>query len=183
MDALGTQMPEFKVEDTNGDTHSNYPVHPRGTLVMFLSNHCPFVIHLKSHLAALTQRYATQINIYGIMSNDIEKYPADGPNLMAEDARKFGYCFPYLFDETQQIAKGFKAACTPDFFLYDGHGKLVYRGQYDASRPGNGIPVTGTDLDAALAALVQQREINTNQAPSLGCNIKWRPGNEPDYFS
>ena len=183
MDALGTQMPEFKLEAPDGSSLSNYPMHEVGTLVMFLSNHCPFVIHLKTHLAKLTQKYGSEISIYGIMSNDVDAYPDDAPHLMQKDAEIHGYAFPYLFDPTQEVAKAFRAACTPDFFLYNGTGKLVYRGQYDSSRPGNEVPVTGSDLEKALVALISNEDVDNQQRPSLGCNIKWQPGNAPDYFS
>ncbi len=178
---LGTAMPIFQLPDPDGQTLSNDMKTQGGTLVMFLSNHCPFVIHLKPQLAALARRYHGQINIFGIMSNDTEAYPADAPDKMGEDSKSFEYVFPYLVDASQSVAHSFQAACTPDFFLFDAHGALFYRGQFDGSRPGNNIPVTGENLNEAIEALLGAERPPSTQHPSLGCNIKWKPGNEPTY--
>jgi peroxiredoxin len=179
---LGTPMPTFELPDTDGHRISNGDVRRNGTLVMFLSNHCPFVIHLKPQLAALTRRYHDTIDVFGIMSNDTDAYPADAPDRMREDAQSFDYAFPYLFDSNQSVAQAFQAACTPDFFLFDSSGALFYRGQFDGSRPGNNIDVTGQDLSEAIDALLAEKPSPEHQKPSLGCNIKWKPGNAPDYF-
>jgi thiol-disulfide isomerase/thioredoxin len=142
-----------------------------GTLVLFICNHCPFVKHMKDELIARGREYQEKgISVIAISSNDVETYPADAPDLMTKE----GYPFPYLYDETQEVAKAYRAACTPDFFLFDGSLSLVYRGQLDDSRPDNGIPVTGSDLRGALNALIAGAAIPTDQKPSLGCNIKWK---------
>ena len=182
MQPLGRSIHIFDLPDQDGQRVTNKNIDKRGTLVMFLSSHCPFVILLKAHLADLTRAYKDEISIYGIMSNDVEKYPDDGLGGMQQDRTTFGYTFPYLLDETQTVAKAFEAACTPDFFLYDGQGKLFYRGQYDGARPGNGVDVTGEDLRNALDTLLGGRPSPEPQQPSLGCNIKWREGNAPSYF-
>jgi peroxiredoxin len=156
-------------------------------LVVFLCNHCPFVQHVAGELAALSRDLpARGAAMVGISSNDVAAYPADGPDAMAAEAARQGWAFPYLYDETQAVARAYRAACTPDFFLFDrvgpGGGRpLVYRGQLDASRPGNGLPVTGADLRAAVDAVLAGQPVPEDQRPSLGCNIKWKPGNEPDY--
>ena len=182
MQPLGRSIHIFDLPDQDGQRVTNKDIDKRGTLVMFLSSHCPFVILLKAHLAELTREYTGKLSIYAIMSNDMEKYPDDGPSGMQQDRAKFGYTFPYLVDETQSVAKAFAAACTPDFFLYDGEGQLFYRGQYDGARPGNGVDVTGEDLRNALDTLLGGRKPPKPQLPSLGCNIKWRDGNAPSYF-
>ena len=147
-----------------------------------MCNHCPFVIHLREALSAFAREYqAKGLAVVGINANDITNRPDDSPAMMAEEIKRAGYTFPYLFDETQQTAMAYQAACTPDFFLYDGDRKLVYRGQFDGSRPGNDVPVTGADLRAAAEAVLSGQAIAEQQSPSLGCNIKWQPGNEPDY--
>lgn len=182
---LGTPAPDFRLPDPNGKLVSlaDFAGQP-ALLVMFLCNHCPYVKHVRFELAKLGRDYAAPgVGIVGISSNDATNYPADGPALMAREAKVAGYNFPYLYDESQTVAQAFHAACTPDFFLFDQGRRLVYRGQLDASRPGNGIPVTGQDLRAALDALLAGKAISAKQTPSLGCNIKWRLGNEPDYFS
>jgi thiol-disulfide isomerase/thioredoxin len=179
---LGTPMPRFTLIDTHGNQVSNQNSVKAGTLVMFLSNHCPFVIHLKPQLSSITRKYADRLSIFGIMSNDAEAYPADAPKKMHEDSEAYQYCFPYLFDASQSVAKAFQAACTPDFFLFDDRGTLYYRGQFDGSRPGNEIPVTGDDILAAIEALLSGSTAPEVQQPSLGCNIKWKPGNAPEYF-
>lgn len=181
---LGTAAPDFSLPDTSGKTVSLKDFKgKKALLVMFICNHCPFVKLVRNELAILAREYqAKGAGVVGIMSNDAEKYPEDSPEKMAEEARRAGYTFPYLYDADQQTAKAYRAACTPDFFLFDAARKLVYRGQLDDARPGNGKPVTGADLRAALDAILAGQEAPANQRPSIGCNIKWRPGNEPDYF-
>ena len=157
---------------------------PRGTLVMFICNHCPFVKHDADQLAALGRDYLPRgIGVVAISSNDVSAHPADSPEQMVHEAEDRGYAFPYLYDESQEVAHAYHAACTPDFFLFDASRKLVYRGQLDASRPGNDVPVTGADLRAAIDAVLVGKPVATEQRPSLGCNIKWKPGNEPAYFA
>lgn len=181
---LGTEAPPFQLEDANGRVHGlDDAGDARGVLVMFICNHCPFVKHIADELAALGRDYSDRgIAVFAINSNDIENYPADGPAAMKQESADRGYTFPYLLDPGQDIAKAYRAACTPDFYLFDADKKLVYRGQLDGSRPGNDQPVTGRDLRAALDQLLAGSEIADEQIPSVGCNIKWRPGNEPDYF-
>ncbi len=182
---LGTPAPDFRLPDTAGkivslDDYRDAPA----LLVMFLCNHCPFVKHIREGLAALTAEYLKKgVGIVGINANDVANYPDDSPEKMKLEAAQAGYKFPYLFDESQQVAKAYRAACTPDFFLFDRARKLVYRGQMDSSRPGNEIPVTGEDLRAALDATLAGQPVTGPQKPSMGCNIKWKKGNEPDYFS
>lgn len=181
---LGSPAPSFLLPDaTTGNLVSIEDFADHGALlVMFICNHCPFVKHLRAALAELGREYQPQgAAIIAISSNDVQKYPDDSPAKMAVEAREAGYTFPYLFDESQDVAKSYKAACTPDFFLYDRLRQLVYRGQFDDSRPSNGIPVTGADLRAALDAVLAGESVSQNQKPSIGCNIKWKPGNEPDY--
>ncbi len=182
---LGTRAPEFTLSDTTGMpvSSSDFEEAP-ALLVVFMCNHCPYVKHVREHLVELVKEYqARGVAAVGINSNDAETYPEDSPELMAEEAKKFGYTFPYLYDEKQDVARAYQAACTPDFFLFDAERRLVYRGQMDSSRPGNGRPVTGEDLRAALEALLRGEEVNLEQKPSLGCNIKWKRGNEPEYFN
>lgn len=174
---LGTPAPEFSLVDAcSGRTLSTKDVSgPKGLLVMFICNHCPFVKHLKDEMADVAKRaQSLGIGVVAINSNDIQEYPEDRPELMAEDAVNFGYTFPYLFDESQMVAKSFDAACTPDFFLFDAQGRLAYRGQFDGSRPGNDVPVTGQDLLQAVNAVALGQRPSQDQRPSLGCNIKWR---------
>jgi len=148
-----------------------------------MCNHCPYVKHIRSALAELAREYVGRgLAMVGINANDVSSHPDDRPARMAEEVRSAGYVFPYLYDESQAVAKAYRAACTPDFFLFDRERKLAYRGQFDDSRPGNGIPITGKDLRAALDALLAGRPVASDQRPSLGCNIKWKAGNEPDYF-
>jgi len=148
-----------------------------------MCNHCPYVVHIRPGLAQLARDYAPKgVAIAGINSNDVANYSADSPAKMKEEVKSAGYIFPYLYDETQAVAKAYRAACTPDIYLFDKNQKLVYRGQFDDSRPGNGIPVTGRDLRAALDAVLAGRPVSPNQKASIGCNIKWKSGNEPDYF-
>ncbi len=177
---LGAQAPEFALPDTAGGTVSLSDFSGVPLLVMFICNHCPFVQHVAAKLADLGHEYqARGIGIVAINSNDAVAYAQDGPEKMAEEAKARGYSFPYLFDESQDVARAYTAACTPDFFVYDGDHRLVYRGQLDDSRPGNEIPVTGADLRAALDAVIEGRPPLSEQKPSMGCNIKWKPGNEP----
>jgi thiol-disulfide isomerase/thioredoxin len=153
-------------------------------LVAFICNHCPYVKHIRSAFAELAKEYQAQgVGVVAINSNDADSYQEDRPEKMAEEIKQVGYKFPYLYDESQEVAKAYRAACTPDFYLFDGDRRLVYRGQFDDSRPGNGRPVTGADLRAALDAVLAGRPVSSNQRPSLGCNIKWKRGNAPDYFS
>ncbi|MDZ4697195.1 MAG: thioredoxin family protein [Deltaproteobacteria bacterium] len=182
--SLGTKAPEFRLPDTEGRLASISDVlGARGVLVMFISNHCPFVKHVAGELAALGRDYGGQgIAIFAIGSNDVAKYTDDAPSRMREEREMRGYSFPYLYDESQSVAKAYRAACTPDFFLFDGNQKLVYRGQLDDSRPSNGKPVTGVDLRAALDAVIAGQMPSADQRPGIGCNIKWKPGNAPDYF-
>lgn len=181
---LGTPVPDFELPDLEGKNVSSRDFEGApGLLVLFLCPHCPFVRHLRQGIGAFAREYrARGLAIVAVNANDLEQRPDDGPEAMAEEIRDGGYPFPYLLDETQSVALAFRAACTPDFFLFDGDRKLVYRGQFDSSRPGNDHPVTGTDLRAAADALLAGRPIPEDQVPSLGCNIKWKPGREPDYF-
>ena len=182
---LGTRAPDFALPNVDGRTVTLADAAgPRGTLVMFICNHCPFVKHVADQLAALGRDCLPRgIGVVAISSNDVSSHPADSPEQMVHEAEERGYVFPYLYDETQDVAHAYHAACTPDFFLFDGDCKLAYRGQLDASRPGSDVPVTGADLRAAIDALVAGRPVATEQRPSLGCNIKWKPGNEPAYFA
>ncbi|ASV74532.1 Alkyl hydroperoxide reductase and/or thiol-specific antioxidant family (AhpC/TSA) protein [Thermogutta terrifontis] len=182
---LGAKAPDFALPDTEGRIVrlSDFDGAP-ALLVIFMCNHCPYVKHIADHLAQFTKEFqAKGVAIVGINSNDAASYPDDSPEKMREEVKLRGYTFPYLYDETQEVAKAYRAACTPDFFLFDKERRLVYRGQYDDSRPGNGIPVTGKDLRAAIEAVLAGRPVPPDQKPSLGCNIKWKPGNEPEYFS
>jgi len=184
MAPLGTPAPDFILPDHTGKKVSLADVRGgRGVLVAFICYHCPFVAHIRKELGRVGKELQEKgIGVAAITSNDLNQYPQDGPDGMAEEIRKGGYTFPYLLDEAQEVAKAYTAACTPDFFLFDDSLKLVYRGQFDDSRPGNGIPVTGEDLMAAAEALLAGEAPEENQKASIGCNIKWRPGNEPDYF-
>jgi len=181
---LGTKAPYFRLPDPQGklvssDDFKDAPA----LLVVFMCNHCPFVKHIRSQFAELAREYQGRgVAIVGINSNDVEISPGDRPEKMAEEITAIGYTFPYLFDESQEVAKAYRAACTPDLYLFDRDRRLVYRGQFDDSRPGNGRPVTGADLRAALDAVLAGHAVPANQKPSIGCNIKWRSGNAPDYF-
>lgn len=182
---LGTEAPDFSLQDvTNGNIYTpNNFRDKKGLLVMFICNHCPYVKLLKEALVDYANDYMPKgIGIVAISSNDVENYPDDSPEKMQEDAEKFGYPFPYLYDKTQEAAKAYKAACTPDFFLFDGDHKLVYRGQFDDARPKNDVEPTGKDLREATDKLLAGESIPEEQTPSIGCNIKWIKGNEPDYF-
>jgi peroxiredoxin len=174
---LGTPAPTFNLPDTVSGKHYKFKelAGPAGTLVMFICNHCPFVKHLLDELVELGRQYqGSGIGIVAISSNDVAGYPQDRPERMKELAENLGFPFPYLYDESQNIARAYGAACTPDFFVFDGENKLVYRGQFDDSRPGNGRPVTGADLRAALEALLKGESVPGAQKPSVGCNIKWK---------
>ena len=181
---LGTTAPDFNLPDTNGKTVTLADFQDKPVLlVLFICNHCPYVKHIRTGLAQLARDYLPKgAAIVGINSNDVANYPDDSPAKMREEVKSAGYLFPYLYDETQAVARAYRAACTPDIYLFDKSRKLVYRGQLDDSRPGNGIPVTGKDLRAALDAVLAGKPIPPNQKPSMGCNIKWKAGNEPDYF-
>ena len=181
---LGTHAPDFSLPNVDGHTIALADFKDaKALLVMFMCNHCPFVKHVAPELARLAEDYGPRgVAVVGINSNDAVNYPDDSPAKMAEEAKHRGYGFPYLFDETQQVAKAYRAACTPDFFLFDRSRQLVYRGQLDSSRPDSGIPVTGTDLRAALDAILAGKTPSHDQKPSIGCNIKWKAGNEPDYY-
>lgn len=184
---LGTSAPPFSLPDhapgAEGRTVSRDDFNEdKALLVMFICNHCPFVKHIRGELANIGREYRGRgVGIVAINANNIETHPDDRPELMTKEADEAGYTFPYLFDESQEVAKAYKAACTPDFYLFDGTTKLVYRGQLDHSRPGNDTPVTGKDLRAAIDAVLNGDPVPQDQQPSVGCNIKWKPGNEPDY--
>lgn len=180
---LGTAAPDFHLPDVSGKTVSLADFKGKPLVVMFICNHCPYVKHLRAGLAQLGRDYLPRgVAVVAVSSNDVENYPQDGPDRMKEEAKAAGYNFPYLYDATQAVAKSYRAACTPDFFLFDKDHRLAYRGQFDGSRPGNGLPVTGKDLRAALDALLAGTPVSSSQKPSIGCNIKWKSGSEPDYF-
>jgi peroxiredoxin len=172
---LGTPAPDFRLPDTDGKTVALDDFRDaKGLLVMFICNHCPFVKHVRGQLALLSRDFQRTLGIVGINSNDVVAFPDDSPELMKKEKIDAGYVFPYLFDESQEVARAYHAACTPDFFLFDGERRLVYRGQLDDSRPGNDVPVTGKDLRVAIDALIAGKPIPAEQKPSLGCNIKWK---------
>jgi thiol-disulfide isomerase/thioredoxin len=181
---LGARLPEFSLTDVV----SKKPIESRDffgsvTLVAILCNHCPYVRHVRGGFAELAREYGARgVKIIGISSNDVNRYPQDGPGPMAEEAKAAGYVFPYCHDESQDVAKAFRAVCTPEFYVFDRTGTLFYRGQMDDSRPSGGVPVTGKDLRAALDAVLAGRETPSEQLPSIGCTIKWKPGNEPGYL-
>ncbi len=182
---LGTKAPDFRLPDTNGKNVVSLLdfKSANALLVIFMCNHCPYVKHIRSGLAQLARDYMPRgVAMVGISSNDVANYPADSPAKMTEEAKAAAYIFPYLYDETQAVAKAYRAACTPDIYLFDKDQRLVYRGQFDDSRPGNNVPATGKDLRAALEAVLSGKPVPPNQKPSIGCNIKWKPGNEPEYF-
>ncbi len=183
--ALGTPAPEFSLpEPVTGETVSlsDFEGAP-ALLVIFLSNHCPFVKHLADDLARVVADYQRRgVAVVGINANDITTHPDDSPAKMKEEVARRGYTFPYLFDESQEVAKAYRAACTPDFFLFGPEGRLAYRGQYDASRPSLGVPVTGADLRAAMDAVLAGEAPSAEQMPSVGCNVKWKAGSEPEWF-
>jgi thiol-disulfide isomerase/thioredoxin len=185
MAPLGSALSPFTLPDvTSGRRVSDADfADAPALLVMFLCNHCPFVKHVRAGLADFAREYGPRgLAIVAISANDTNAFPQDGPDGMREEAREAGYSFPYLFDESQEVAKAFQAACTPDFFLFDGARRLMYRGQFDASRPSNQVPVTGADLRAAADAVLAGEKAAEQQTPSIGCNIKWKPGNAPPYF-
>jgi peroxiredoxin len=180
---LGTGAPDFRLPDTRGQMVSpaDFKSAP-ALLVLFICNHCPYVKHIRAGLAELGRDYQRRgAAIVAINSNDVQNYPEDSPERMKQEVKATGYVFPYLYDETQAVARAYQAACTPDIFLFDKNRRLVYRGQFDDSRPGNGRPVTGRDLRAALDAVLAGRPVSEAQTPSMGCNIKWKAGNAPDY--
>jgi peroxiredoxin len=179
---LGTQAPDFSLADVvSGRTVTLHDFDDaKALLVMFICRHCPYVAHVRPGIAALAREHVgSELGIVAISANDPATYPEDAPEGLAAEAVEAGYTFPYLFDETQGVAKAYTAACTPDFFLFDHDRQLVYRGQFDPSRPANDVPVTGADLRAAIDAVLAGRAVLQEQRPSVGCSIKWRPGNEP----
>lgn len=180
---LGTKAPFFQLNDTDGKVVSLNDFQGASALVVaFICNHCPFVKHIRDELARFGRDMQTQgVAVVAISSNDIGTHPADSPEKMADEKLLAGYTFPYLFDADQSVAAAYRAACTPDFYLFDGNLELVYRGQLDDSRPGNGLPVTGHDLRNAVACLLESKPLPVDQKPSIGCNIKWTPGREPEY--
>lgn len=182
---LGTSAPDFTLPDTDGKQVSLGDfAGSKALLVIFMCNHCPYVKHVADQLKQLSDDYLPQgVAVVGISSNDAEKYPDDSPAAMAEEKASRGYQFPYLFDDDQSVAQAYAAACTPDFYLFDGDQRLVYRGQLDASRPKSDIPVTGEDLRAAIDAVLAGDSPSDQQTPSIGCNIKWKEGQEPAYFN
>ena len=183
--ALGTEAPDFKLPDTvSGQMVSLTDFDDKqALLVMFICTHCPYVQHVRGELARLGRDYeGSGLGIVAISANDPETYPDDSPENLAKEAETQGYLFPFLFDETQEVAAAFTAMCTPDFFLFGPDRKLVYRGQLDDSRPSNGLPVTGSDLRAAIDAVLSDRPVNEDQRPSMGCSVKWKSGNTPAYF-
>jgi peroxiredoxin len=182
---IGAKAPEFQLPDPFRRVWSlaDFEGAP-ALLVAFICNHCPFVKHVRAGFAQLAREYQERgVGVVGISSNDFEAYPDDSPEAMAKEIRSAGYTFPYLVDESQEVAREYRAACTPDFFVFDKAHELAYRGQMDGSRPENGVPVTGEDLRRALDAVLEGRAVPAEQRPSLGCNIKWKPGNAPEYFS
>jgi peroxiredoxin len=183
--ALGTRAPDFRLPDTDGRMVALSDLgEAKALLVMFICNHCPFVKHVQAELARLGKEYqARGVAVVAINSNDTAAYPEDGPAAMKAEKERVGYSFPYLFDESQAVAKAYRAACTPDLYLFDAERRLVYRGQLDDSRPGRDVPVTGRDLRAALDAVLAGRVVEPKQKASIGCNIKWKPGNAPAYFA
>lgn len=183
--ALGTPAPDFCLPNpASGREVSLADLQGKALVVAFLCNHCPYVKHLRSALADFGGECSRKgVSLVAINANDARNYPADAPDRMIEEARAAGWTFPYLFDPTQSAARAYRAACTPDFYVFDAARRLVYRGQFDDSRPGNSRPVTGANLRAAVDAVLAGEPVPPAQVPSLGCNIKWQPGNEPDYFA
>lgn len=182
---LGTKAPDFQLVNVDGRTMTLADFRGKpALLVMFICNHCPFVQHLATDLAQFASEYqARGVAIVAVNSNDTAAHPDDSPERMVHEVEERGYPFPYLFDEDQSVAKAYHAACTPDFFLFDQNQQLVYRGQFDSSRPGNGVPITGADLRRAIDCVLAGRPVASEQRPSIGCNIKWRAGQEPNYFN
>lgn len=181
---LGTEAPEFTLPNVDGENVSLADLKGSPALVVaFICNHCPFVKHIADELADFGNEYTDKgVAVVAISSNDVENYPDDSPEKMKAAAQEWGFRFAYLYDESQEVAKDYAAACTPDFYVFDGEQRLVYRGQFDASRPDSGIPVTGQDLRAAVDAVLADKPVPDEQHPSMGCNIKWKPGGEPSYF-
>jgi thiol-disulfide isomerase/thioredoxin len=181
--SLGTTLPAFRLPDFDGHVRASDELPgPGGLVVAFICSHCPFVRHVRGEFARFAREYqARGLGVVAIMSNDIEAFPQDAAPGMKQEAQEVGYTFPYLLDEQQEVAKAFRAACTPDLFLFDADRKLVYRGQFDGSRPGNNVPVTGEDLRAAADAVLAGRPVPSDQKPSIGCNIKWKAGSAPEY--
>jgi peroxiredoxin len=182
---LGTALPPFRLRDLSGKavTSSDF-AGSKGVLVAFICPHCPYVRHVRSEFARLAKGFQERgVAVLAINSNDVTAFPDDSPDGMRKEADEVGYTFPYLFDEMQDVAKAFRAACTPDFFLFDARQRLVYRGQFDDSRPKSEVPVTGNDLKAAVDAVLAGKPVSADQRPSLGCNIKWKQGAEPEYFT
>ena len=181
---LGTKAPDFSLPNIDGRTVSRADLAGSpALLVIFMCNHCPYVKHVAPELARLARDYqAKGVAVVGINSNDVSKHPSDSPEQMVHESELRGYTFPYLYDESQAVARAYKAACTPDFFVFDKNQKLAYRGQLDSSRPDSGIPLSGKDLRGALDAVLAGKNAPADQKPSIGCNIKWKPGSEPDYF-
>ena len=184
MVALGTRAPAFSLPDVvTGKTVSlDSFLGKKALLVMFICRHCPYVQHVKEELAKIGRDYAAKdVGMVAISSNDAEKYTDDSPAGLKSMAQELGFTFPFCYDEDQQVAKAYSAACTPDFFLFDRDRKLVYRGQLDESRPGNGKPVTGQDLRKAVDRVLHDLPVPPTQRPSMGCNVKWKPGNQPSF--
>jgi peroxiredoxin len=183
--SLGSPAPPFRLPNVDGRTVALADLADQpAVLVVFMCNHCPFVVHIRPELVKFAAEHQRRgVAVVGISSNFVGTHPEDGPERMKLEAAAFGFTFPYLYDETQEVAKAYRAACTPDFFLFDADRRLAYRGQFDDSRPGNGLPVTGADLRAACEALLAGQPLTTQQRPSIGCNIKWKPGHEPSYYT
>ncbi len=180
---IGTSMPPFELPAFDGEIHSTDEFEGQPVLVAFLCNHCPYVRHIIDKFSERAHEYQEKgIAVVAVSSNDVDRYPQDAPDKMKEFAEQHDFSFPYLYDESQEVAKEYQAACTPDFFLFDETHKLYYRGQFDGSRPNSGEPVTGDELTSAVVALLNDEQFPKDQTPSVGCNIKWKPGNEPDYF-
>ena len=181
---LGTKALDFELNDvvSNKKMKLDDLRGIKGTLIFFISNHCPYVIHIRDHFNSLYEDYSNNISFIAINSNDVDAYPRDNPENMKNLAEEKNWQFPFLFDSSQDVAKSYKAACTPDFYLFDNELKLFYRGQLDGSRPKNNIPVTGKDLRRAIDLLLAEKNPPEEQFPSIGCNIKWKPGSTPDYF-
>ncbi len=181
---LGTVAPDFCLSAPDGSSYSLADKKiDKGLLIVFICNHCPYVIHIRQEMVIKIAEYQEKgVEVVTINSNDFNEYPDDSPDKMAAVIAEFNFSFPYLVDEQQKVAKAYQAACTPDFFLFNGEKKLVYRGQFDNARPGNSEPITGEDLSLAIAQLIADQAIAVEQRPSMGCNIKWKKGNEPDYF-
>ena len=184
MRSLGTLAPDFNLRNVDGSTVSREQFSGTPLLVAFICNHCPFVRHVIDRFVEEAKAYQDRgVAVVAVNANDVDNYPEDSPEHMRDFARERGFSFPYLHDEDQSVAQAYQAACTPDFFLFDAEHKLFYRGQFDAARPGNEEPITGTDLTAAVEAVVSGAQAPKPQKPSMGCNIKWKPGNEPAFTS